>query len=787
MYSNYLKIAFRNLWKNKLFSFINIVGLGLAIPFSLLSFLHLQSSFEFDNFHPDSDRIYRITTNEKTSDGTISRYASSPFFLSDHLKKEYPSIEITTKTIRDFGWELSNRLKSLKANTIYVEPSFFQIFGFYIEKGDLPIEPNSLVLSHEMAEKFYGETNPVGKTLVHPTYGNFKITGVLKPYKKQTQFRSDVMVSMSTYENKVKNSPQALAWDKYESFTYVKLIPKANINSLELAIKDVAKKTNPFLEASKKTNEFRIQSINDISPSIEKLKYNPYVEDMLDISFNFAVPLLILLLAGFNYTNLTLARSLSRAKEVGVRKVMGAFRKQLIFQFVCEAIIVSFFSLLLGVILLQIMRETLHVNWLTWEVDNQVYIWITFFIFSLFLGILAGILPAWILSGFQPVTVLKGTLSPASFGKINFRKSLMVIQFAVSMIFIFWIGHFYNQFEYMATENDNFNRKGIFNISMVDNKFGLLKDEISKNKNVVSIGLTSIPFGGVTAENGLKSNVNEENIATYYYAADHQYIENMQLKFVAGQNIPPTQSDSAGNFVVINEKAVEKLRLGTPKEAIGKAVFLDNSNQLTVSGVVQNFCHFNYQFDIEPLVFQYNPSHFHVLSVKVNNDVSKTEFLEEMKTVWNKQYPYDPLVGVWLDSELYDRYYPAEDMKIMGVASMVILTIAIMGLLGMITFSTEKRMKEIGIRKVMGASIFSIIKELSMSYTKLIIIAGIIALPIGYVSGVIFQSIFTFHSNVNIGLMLAFFTSISLFAIFTIGYFSLKASLMNPVKSLRSE
>jgi putative ABC transport system permease protein len=176
-----------------------------------------------------------------------------------------------------------------------------------------------------------------------------------------------------------------------------------------------------------------------------------------------------------------------------------------------------------------------------------------------------------------------------------------------------------------------------------------------------------------------------------------------------------------------------------------------------------------------------------VLSVKVNNDVSKTEFLEEMKTVWNKQYPYDPLVGVWLDSELYDRYYPAEDMKIMGVASMVILTIAIMGLLGMITFSTEKRMKEIGIRKVMGASIFSIIKELSMSYTKLIIIAGIIALPIGYVSGVIFQSIFTFHSNVNIGLMLAFFTSISLFAIFTIGYFSLKASLMNPVKSLRSE
>lgn len=787
MIRNYLKIAFRNLWKNKLFSFINIMGLGLAIPFALLSLLQLQSSFEFDNFHPNSDRIYRIITDEKTTDGGTIKYASSPFLLADNLKNNYACVEKATKVVRDFSWELNNRLKTLQVNTIYIEPTFFEIFGFRLEKGSLPIEPNSLVLSHEMAEKFFGDINPVGKTLSHPTYGEFKITGVLKPFKKQTQFRSDVMISMATYQNIHKDATNAQSWAAYNTHTFVRLQANTQPQSLDLAINDIAKKSNLNLVSAKKTNLFHKQALKDISPSMEHLRNNPYVEDWLDISFNFAIPLMILLLAGFNYTNLTLARSLSRAREVGVRKVMGAIRGQLVMQFICEAVIIAFFALLIGVVILELMKQFIHVQWVTWEVENQAIIWFIFIGFALFLGILAGALPAWILSSFQPVNVLKGTLSPASFGKIGFRKSLTVIQFVVTMAFVFWIGHFYNQFDYMATENENFNRKGIFNISLADKNYQRLINDISKNKNVEQIGLTSLPFGAMPAQSALKANKNDQNVPTYYYSADRNFIENMSLKLLAGQNLPDTKSDSASSFVLLNEKAIQTLRLGSPKEAIGKTIILNNTAELQVVGIVQNFCHFHYQFEEQPLVFQYNPAHFQLLSVKTTENLSQDDFLAEIKTIWKKHYPYQQIVYSWYQQELYDRYYPAEDMKMMGMASIVILVIAIMGLLGMVTYSTEKRIKEIGIRKVMGASVWAIVKILSWSFMKLLLIAGLIALPIGYVSGLVILKVFTFHASINIGLMGAFFALILIIAIGTISYQAIKAALLNPVKSLKTE
>ena len=785
--ANYIKIAFRNLWKNKLFSFINIMGLGLAIPFALLSLMQLRSSFEFDNFHPNSDRIYRIITDENSNEGGKVSYASSPFLLSDNLKNNYTCVEKATKVVRDFSWELTNRIKTIRVNTIYVEPTFFEIFGFSLANGSLPLEPNSLVLSHEMAQKFFNEVNPVGKILSHPTYGSFKITGVLKPFKKQTMFRSDVMISMATYTNSNQEAANPQSWASYKMYTFVKLQANAQPNSLDLALNEIAKKSNENIISAKKTNHFRKQAIKDISPSLEKLRFNPYVEDLADISSNFAIPLMILILAGFNYTNLTLARSLSRSKEVGVRKVMGAVRSQLIIQFICEAIMIALFALFVGIVILFLMKQTIHVQWVTWEVENQTIIWLVFLIFTLLLGILAGALPAWILSSFQPVSVLKGTLSPASFGKISFRKSLVVIQFVVTMVFIFFIGHMYSQFNYMATENENFNRKGIFNITLANKNYQLLINEISKNRNVEEVGLTSIPFGGMTAEFGVKANKKAKNEAAYYYAVDRNFIENMKLKFVAGQNLPISKSDSATNFVVINQKSVQRLHLGTSQEAIGKTIILNNATEVQVVGIVQNFCHFNYQFDIQPLIFQYNPSQFQVLSIKTNEYTSEDDFLAEMKKLWKTNHPYQSMVYSWYERDMYDRYYPAEDMKMMSLASMVIFVIAIMGLLGMITYTTEKRTKEIGIRKVMGASVWEVVRVLSLSFIKLLLIAGLIALPIGYALGLFFLSIFTFHSNIDIGLMSLFFVMVFIIAISTIGYKSIKAALMNPVNSLRSE
>ena len=449
--------------KHKLFSFINIAGLGIAIPFSLLCLIQVVVVFEGDNFHPSPGRTYRIITDVKDANGSTTKYATSPFALADNLKANYPFVEKATSVVRGSTWGLTSNIQKINVNPIYVEPSFFEIFSFPLEKGTLPELPNTLVITHQMAETFFGTQNPVGKTLTHQDYGVFTVTGVLKPYKRGTHFRSDVMVSMKTFKDFAKFKKDLSA------YTYVLIRPNSDKKDLDAALLMIAATTNKEFTQTKEAFHFRKQLVTEIAPAFEKLENDAYVESYSDIAVNLGMALAIILLAAFNYINLTLARSLSRAKEVGIRKVTGALRYQLISQFVCEAILIAFLSLVAGYLILNLMKQFIHLRWITWEVDNNIALWIVFILFTILIGIIAGFFPAKILSGFQPVKVLKGTISPVSFGKMGFRKSLVVIQLVITCCFVFLIGSMFSQFEYMATDNENFNRKNIYNISIAGN------------------------------------------------------------------------------------------------------------------------------------------------------------------------------------------------------------------------------------------------------------------------------------------------------------------------------
>ena len=782
MIKNYFKIAWRNLKKNKLFSFINIMGLGLAIPFALLSLMQVVSAYENDDFHPSADRLYRVITNVKDANGSISKYASSPLSLAENLKTNYPSVEQSSTVVREFGWELNNRVKTIKVKSIFIEPSFFGMFGFSLERGRLPELPNTLVITHEMAEIFFGKDDPVGKTLVHHDYGELTITGVLKPYTQKTHFRTDVMVSINTYKrfSRVNINRDLIA------HTYVLLKKNTGINNLDAALNSVAVSFNRDAATVKETLSFRSQRLTHISPDFENLKNNPYVDSILELSVNFAMALGIMLLAGFNYTNLTLARSLSRAKEVGIRKVAGALRYQLFGQFICEAILIAFLSLITGVLVLKLMQQFIHVNWITWQVESNIILWGGFILFTFFTGALAGLIPAKILSGFQPVKVLKGTISPASFGKIGFRKSLVVIQFVVTACFIFLIANLYSQFQYMATDNENFNRKQVYNVSTSRN-YKLLLNDIVLNKDVERVGLVSTPFGGSTAQCGIKKDKQENNIAASYYAANASFISNMKLQIIAGKNLPESTSDSASDFVLVNEQALVALGLGSPGEAVGKPIILNDLKQVVVQGVVKNFCYYIYQFKADPLIMQHNPAQFHVLSIKTKGDVEEKQFKAALLPIWKKNNPHDEFAFSNYEKELYERYYPGADMKFMGMVCFIIFVIAIMGLIGMVTYNTEKRIKEIGIRKVLGASILAIVKELSGGFIKLILIAASICIPLGYISGYFFIRMFAFNNGVNLTLMIGLFCLIFLIALCTVAFKTVNAARINPVKSLRTE
>jgi putative ABC transport system permease protein len=783
MFQNYFKIAWRNLWKHKLFSFINIFGLGLAIPFALLSLMQVQSAYENDNFHPYPNRTYRVITDVTDNGGSKIKYALSPQSIAEQLQQNYPAVDKATFVVRDFNWELSNRIKVLNVNSIYVEPAFFDVFGFYFSAGTKPISPNSLALTEEKATAFFGTTDVVGKTLIHPDYGDFTVTGVIKPYKRNTHLRSDVMVSMATYKRFSKDS----ALTSLSGFTYVLLKQNSFKQNLDVALTAVAAKMNQQAAASAKEQlRFRKQLVTSIAPDFEYLLGNSYVESILDLSFNFGFALALLLLAGFNYVNLTLARSLSRAKEVGVRKVAGALRYQLIGQFICEAILVAQLSLFVGYIVLKLLEQFSYVNWFTWEVDNQFTIWAAFILFSIFIGVLAGIVPARILSRFQPAKVLKGTIAPATFGRMGLRNSLVVIQFVATSCFIFAMATMYSQFTYMATDNENFNRKHIYNVS-VSADYRLLQQELGANKHIERIGLVSTPFGGTSAQAAIRKNNREQNAEASYYAANADFITNMNLHFVAGSNLPASTGDVVSNFVVVNEQLLTTLGLGTAKEAIGKTFLLNDNREVVIQGVLQNFCYYSYQFAAKPLVLQYNPEQFRVLNIQTKDKIDGAVFKSEISAVWKKYYPGEQLAISNYQKYLYDRYFPGRDMKFMGVFCLVVLVIAVMGLLGIVTYHTEKRVKEIGVRKVMGASVPDIVKVLSKSFIKLIAIAAGIALPLGYAICYTFISLFAYNNGVDLLLLCLLFCCIFSVALITIAYKSIYAAIMNPVKSLRTE
>lgn len=784
MLLNYLKIAWRNLLKYKLFSLINILGLSLAIPSALMSLIQIVNYYEYDNFHKDSEQIVRIITDETQKDGQITNWASSPFLLGQQIKENLAGIDQSTTIVRDYGWLLSNGFKTKNANAIYTDASFFRIFNFPLEKGTYPIEPNTMVLTHETAQWFFKDTNPIGNVLEHPKYGGFKIVGVLKPFNEmKTQFRTDVFISTDDYKDSKAND-----WTALNGHTFVKITKGKTADDLDKQLSKTSTEINKLLGATAdKSLQFKAQNLAEISPAKEILENDPYIQDIRSIYINFAFQLIMIALAALNYINLTLARSMNRSREVGVRKVMGATKPQLVFQFLTESVLVSYLALGFGLLFLWLIKENMHVSWLTWDIDHFGYLVLLFVVFNLILGLVAGASPSLILSAYQPVKVLKGSISPAGFGKIGFRKSLIVVQFTIALVYILFMVQLFHQVNYMANDNENYQRENILNVNLAGNKNKLFAADISAVKEVQKIGYTSLNFGNKPTYSSIKNTKNDVPRPAFYYATDHNFIENMGLKIEAGKNLIESNSEQPSPMVVVNQKAVENLRIGSVQEAIGKLIILNDTLSATIIGVVENFCHYDYESKIEPMVFQYRPALFKVMCLKTSAVDDRKALEATIEKLWKKQNPYQEMNASWLDTDLYEVYYPFEDMKFMSMEGLAIFVIAILGLIGILTYSLEKRTKEIGIRKVLGANVSEVIRLMSRDFIKLLAIATLIAIPAGIAVAVFTNSFMVFNNGIGylaMGILLLIVIGVALGAV---GFFSWKIAQTNPAKTLKTE
>ncbi|MBO0948398.1 ABC transporter permease [Fibrella forsythiae] len=784
MLQNYVKIAWRNLLKHKLFSFINILGLSLAIPSALMALIQIVNYYEYDTFHSDSDRIVRVITDEKQKNGEIANWASSPEPLAKYLQKNLTGIDNSATIVRDADWSLSNGIKTKGIHAIHADASFFQLFNFPLEKGAYTAEPNTIVLSHETSQWFFKDANPIGNSLEHPAYGSFKIVGVLKPFNQQkTQFRTDVIVPLANYA--LANGKPA-NWTALSAHTFLKIAPGKTVATLNKQLSETSAEIDKLIGPTSNTKLFfKAQPLSDISPSKDVLENDPYVQDLGSIYVNLAFQLIMILLASLNYINLTLARSVSRSREVGVRKVMGATKPQLILQFLTESTLISYISLGIGLLLLLLIKSQVHVSWLTWDVDHLGYLILLFLVFNLILGLAAGFSPSIILSSYQPVSVLKRALSPGGFGKMGLRKSLIVIQFSIALVYIFFIGHAYHQIDYMANDNENYQRANVYTINLAGNLTNRFATDVGTVKEVQQVGYTSLNFGISPTRSSIKNRKNEAARPAFYYAVDPAFINMMQLKVVAGTNLIDRHSTLPSPMVVVNQKTVEDLRIGSEREAIGKLIVVNDTLSATIIGVVANFCHYDYERKIEPVVFQYNPSLFKVMCLKTSPVADRKSLESAIEGLWKRHNPYLSLNASWLDTDMYDRYYPYEYMQLAGLESIVIFVIAILGLIGILVYSLEKRTKEISIRKVMGATSAEVIQLMSTDFVKLLAIAAGIAIPAGIAIALYMNSYLIFNNGVSYLTMLFLLLAVIGVALGTVGFFSWKAAQTNPATTLK--
>jgi putative ABC transport system permease protein len=812
MLKNYFKIGIRNILKYKVFSFINIFGLAVSMSVVLLLVLMLADQHRYDQFHPKKDRVYRILSSTPTG---RQAYATSPFPLANALR-EYPVIEQTTFLSPGVGGDVLYGQKLAEMKGYFAEPAFFTVFGFELEKGNAIsalTNPNSIVISSELAQHLFGTDEPIGKVvdfsdrqLSFPieadgngappvSWGSFTVTGVINITTYKSHLKFDALMSSSSlpllYSEK-KFADASNDWENYfRTYTYVLLPEKGNADELQNILNDFVKRKYANITAEQ-TKDFKLepQRLTDIQLG---LRGNDTNNRLPSVGYYFIgfLALVILLSAVLNYTNLSVARALTRAREIGVRKVNGALKRSIVFQFLSESVLVAWLSLGVALLLLMVIKPAFKNLWinqyLQFELPQSISTYFIFIGLAAFIGLLAGIYPSVYLSRYSPISALKGVTTKR--GRLGFRKTVTVFQFVISLFFIVTSILVFSQFQYFMNFDYGFESRNVINIELQGNDFQKLSTELSKVPGVISVsGSDIIPATGTN--NGIQfrkqGTDGEYNYANIIITAP-QFVDNLNLKIVAGRVLAANESD---RFILVNETAAKKLGYKNPQEIIGESFDTKWGNEvLEVAGVVKDF-HYLLLINkdgIAPLVLRNRPQQFQYVSVKIAGG-NTAYTLSQLEAKWKQVDPIHSFQYKFYDDELSATHQAIFDLvAILGFIAFLAVVIACLGLLGMTTYTTERKTKEVGIRKVMGASEWGLVKLLSRDYSILLIISIVIGAPLSYFANNLWLQTLTNRVEFGWGTLLLGILILSALGIITIGSQTWRASKRNPVESLKSE
>ena len=793
MIKNYLKLAFRNLWKHRTFSIINILGLTIGMTACFLIFLYISFELSYDSFNSKADRTYRVVSDIKTPTETLNAggpaWAVPPF-----AKHEFPEVEAFARLAQNNVLIRKGEIKFQEENAMWADSSLFQIFDFKLTQGNPQTalkEPFSVVFSETTAKKYFGKENPVGQSLLITGEAlPAKVTGVMKDIPENSQVKADVFLSMSTVTQKF-NANLDSQWGNYGAQAYFLLTPNTNAKALE-------KKFPAFLEKynGKEMKELQMYPTIFFEPLkdvyLRSTRDGSKTGNINNVYIFSIIAIFILVIACINFVNLTTARSSERAKEVGIRKVAGALKSQLTRQFIGDSILLCFvaflFSVGLAALLLpafnhlagKTISEGIFSNWKNISI---------LFAASMGIGLLAGIYPALVLSSFKPVTVLKGRFATGTKG-ILLRKGLVVAQFTISIALITGTIIVYNQMKYMRNQDLGFSKDQMLVIDTQGDKAkDALKQTVSAIPGVKSVSLTgSVPGGnnpGAYSEiENIKGDLQIANLDLYF--VDFDYMPQFKMKIVAGRPFSKEFGTDTTQAMVLNEAAVKLLGYSSPQQAIGKR-FKQWGREGKVVGVVKDFHFRSLQTVIKPLSMRIEPGGCNLLAVNISASNAKST-IATIENKWKTMVPTRPFSYFFLD-EFFDRQYRAEERfgKLFLNFAILAILISCLGLLGLASYSTMQRTKEIGIRKVMGASVSNIVNLLSKDFLKLVLLSFAIATPVaGYFMYKWLQD-FAYKTSMHWWIFAVSGIIAVFIALFTVSFQAIKAAVANPVKSLRTE
>jgi putative ABC transport system permease protein len=788
MLKTYFKIAYRNLIRHKAYSIINISGLAIGMAASILILLWVQNELSYDRFHKNAEQIYRITC-----DASGFKAAVNPAAMPAGLKAQMPEIKNTVRLshLSTNLFEIGNR-KFEEKRVFYVDDTFLQIFSYALVKGD-PLTAlkrvDGVLITQDMAKKYFGQEDAIGKVLRKDNGGNVVVTGVLANIPANSDLQFDFILPMASIA-KTNNDLKNNVWDNFNFYSYVQLDKNfaptaASLSKFAQQMTRIYHKVQPDMKI-----EFQLQALTSIHLSQPLQVDLPGHGNVQYVRIFFIVAILILVVACINFMNLATARSARRAKEIGLRKVAGAIRGQLIIQFLGESLLISFFALLLALVLVwlflplfnNLADKKLAIDFLNGK------LWLSLLGIALVTGLVSGSYPALFLSGFNPVKVLKGNMKSMG-GNLLFRNGLVVTQFIVSILLLIGTVTIYNQLKFIKNRNPGFEKDNLLYMPMTGdmwNKQQALKSELKQNPLTSNFAIISdLPTNLISGTLGVDWVGKDPRSQVVIPSMDvnEDFIQVFKTKILSGRGFSTSFKADSNNFVV-NERMLSVMGLKTAT-AVGKSLTFQGTKG-NIIGVVQDFNFKPIQQSIEPLVLRLNKYGGIVIIRTVPKNIEATiKALTKISEQLNPAYPfkYD-----FLDQDLASMYKGEQQMgSIFNLFALLAIFISCLGLYGLSAFMAEQRTKEIGVRKVLGASVFNVVYLLSTGITRLILVAIAIAIPLSWYAVDSWLASFAYH--ISVGWVVFVVASLAALGIawLTVSYESIKVAIVNPIKSLRTE